>query len=98
MTYYKSKVTNKIVCDNVKFSIDSVYGYGTFDDLVEKGLLYEVSEPTVEDILEHGTNAAASYRYRELHSECSSYKEAKEALNKIRETLKKGNKNEDRKQ
>lgn len=93
--YYKSKLTNKILTDSVRYAVDSVYGTGTFEDLINENVVTPVEEPTVEDCLHYGTNSAACLRYRELHPECGSFAEAREEVAKIRNQIKKTKKKED---
>lgn len=93
--YYKSKLTNKILTDSVRYAVDSVYGTGTFEDLINESVVMPVEEPTVEECLVHGTNSAACLRYRELHPECASFAEARSAVMDIRNRIKKSGKKTD---
>lgn len=93
--YYKSKITNKILTDSVRYAVDSVYGPDTFEDLINESVVIPVEDPSVEDCLVHGTNSAACLRYRELHPECGSFAEAREAVMEIRNRIKKSGKKND---
>ena len=80
--WYRSMVTNKIINDSSRHSVDNIYGDGTFDNLIKIDYLVEIENPSVVDILkENGSTAMAALRYREIHK--CTLKEARQGVELI---------------
>lgn len=76
--WYRSTITKKIVNSTSEYSINQIYGEGTFKKLIGD-ILEPVENPSVIDILRdtHSTNLAV-LRYQEIHK-CDK----KEAINGV---------------
>lgn len=85
--WYRSEKTGKIIPGTSSVPYDNILGEGSFDQLVEERMLTVVKNPSVVDILlENGSVAAASTRYREIHPD-ATLKEALAAVGAIKKDI-----------
>lgn len=86
--WYRSTLSNKIVNSSSAFAIESIYGEGAFDKLINLDILKPIKNPSVIDILrDTGSNNLAVLRYKEIHK--CSHKEATVGVSLIRESMEK---------
>lgn len=88
MKYYRSTITGKLLTGAAARNIEHVYGDGEIDKLIANGVLELVLEPSVEECLEFGNEAAAMTRYRDIHN--CTLREAHDAIRKMRPLTKNG--------
>lgn len=92
--WYRSIITNKFVRGSSDRLVDSIIGKGTFEGFVKNGLLREVENPSVIDILhENKSSILAAVRYQELHN-CSR-KEAWEGIKALKKDMSSENQKEE---
>lgn len=84
--WYRSFHTGKIIHRSAAHLINNLYGEDAFDALVETGILSEVENPSVIDVLldTHSLNLAA-LRYRELNK--CTVKEAKFKVKQLKREI-----------
>lgn len=90
MNYYQSKFTNRIIASNFARCLNYVYGNDTIDDMIERGELIVLDEPTLEECIRHGGGSVAVVRYMELNPD-SNWDEASQEVRRIKKEIFKEN-------
>lgn len=66
--WYRSEHTGKLISSNYFRTLDLMYGEGFVKELIVRGELIAVENPSVIDILkDNGSRVQAIIRYREIH-------------------------------
>lgn len=93
--YYVSEITGKIMTDYLLNTLLIAFmPEKTIDDLITEGRMRIIEEPNVIDCLRNGSLSIAIIRYKELHPECKSVKDAQKMVFRMREDMKRfGKKN-----
>ena len=78
--YFRSSLTGKLM--RYPHDIETIFGEGSVQKLLDEGVIVEVLSPSIEDCLKNGSLFIAVVRYHEIHK--CSLREAREAIDQLK--------------